>query len=354
MSRDHTLAVEKSQAWLKENVKRYAFKKLEREIINTGACVECGSCVEGCPVDALTGEYVEGKYTPTLTGKCTACGICYTMCPRTFFVEEENVGEYLSVWRVKSLGTHRRQDGGAVTAILSHMVESGAIEGAIVVGQSDIPWMPVAKLAKSKAELHESGGTIYTHAPIIQEMHRGYKEGLSSLAVVGTACNIEGVNKMQTHPAGLFQVDKQASVFKISLFCMESFNHEKLKGFLKNEGIDIAKVDRFAISKGQFKVTIGEEERTWPVADLNAISATSCSYCHDLTGMNSDISCGNIGSDEGWTTVIVRTKQGEKIFKEVVKAGLVEAEEIDEKAFAAVINTARSKRNRHYTLEPHH
>ena len=98
-------------------------------------------------------------------------------------------------------------------------------------------------------------------------------------------------------------------------------------------------------------VTVGGDEKSWPVADLNAIAATSCSYCLDLTGMNSDISCGNIGSDEGWTTVIVRSKQGEHVFKDVVKAGIIEAKEIDEKEFAAVVNTARSKRNK---LEPHH
>ena len=354
MVRDHNSAVEKSQAWLKENVKRYAFKKLEREIIQTGACVECGSCVEGCPVEALTGEYVEGKYTPTLTGKCTACGICYSMCPRTFFVEDVNVGNYKSVWKARSLGDHPRQDGGGVTAILGHMLESGLIEGAVVVEQSDIPWMPKAKLVKDKSELLKSGGTVYTHAAIVQEMLKGFKEGMSSLAVVGTACNIEAVTKMQTHPAGLFQVDKNASIFKISLFCMESFDYEKLKGFLKKEGVDISKVDRFAISKGQFNVTIGGDEKSWPVAELNAIAASSCSYCHDLTGMNSDISCGNIGSDDGWTTVIVRSAQGEKVFKESVKAGIIEAEEIDNDAFAAVVNTARSKMNRQYKLEPHH
>ncbi|MFW9794788.1 MAG: Coenzyme F420 hydrogenase/dehydrogenase, beta subunit C-terminal domain [Candidatus Thorarchaeota archaeon] len=354
MTRDHIAAVEKSQAWLKENVKRYAFKKLEREIIQTGACVECGSCVAGCPVDVLTGEYVEAKYTPTLTGKCTACGICYAMCPRTYFVEDENVGNYLSVWKVRSLGDHPRQDGGGVTAILGHMLESGAIEGAVVVGQSDEPWKPIAKLVKDKKDMLSSGGTIYTHAAIVQEMLGGFKEGLSSLAVVGTACNIAAVTKMQDHPAGLFNVDKKASVFKVSLFCMESFDYEKLKGFLKKEGVDIAKVDRFAISKGQFMVTVGDDEKSWPVADLNAIAASSCSYCRDLTGVNSDISCGNIGSDEGWTTVIVRSKRGEKVFKEVIKAGLVEAEEIDDKAFAAVVNTARSKRNKLYKLEPHH
>jgi coenzyme F420 hydrogenase subunit beta len=354
LKRDHKAAVEKSQAWLKENTKRYAFKKLEKEIIQTGACVECGSCVAGCPVDAITEERVKSRYTPTLTGKCIACGTCYAMCPRTFFVEDVNVGEYRSVWKVRSLRDHKRQDGGGVTAILSHLLDSGTIEGAVVVKQSDRPWMPAAKLVKDKAGLLESGGTIYTHAPIVQEMLRGFKEGMSSLAVVGTACNIEAVNKMQTHPAGLFQVDKKASVFKISLFCMESFDYEKLKDFLKKEGVNIDKVDRFAISKGQFNVTVGDDEKSWPVADLNAIAATSCSYCYDLTGMNSDISCGNIGSDEGWTTVLVRSAQGEMVFKEVVKAGLVEAEEIEDKAFAAVVNTARSKRTRQYKLEPHH
>jgi coenzyme F420 hydrogenase subunit beta len=234
------------------------------------------------------------------------------------------------------------------------MIDSGAVEGAVVVGESDIPWMPIAKLVKDKGELLESGGTVYTHAPIIDAMLGGFKEGLSSLAVVGTACNIEAVTKMQNHPAGLFNVDKKASVFKVSLFCMESFNYDKLKAFLKKEGVDIAKVDRFAISKGQFMVTIGDDEKSWKVADLNALAASSCSYCLDLTGMNSDMSCGNIGSDEGWTTVIVRSKQGEKVFKEVVKAGLVEAEEVEDKAFAAVVNTARSKRNKLYKLDPHH
>jgi coenzyme F420 hydrogenase subunit beta len=276
------------------------------------------------------------------------------MCPRTSFEADENVGTYISKWKVRSLRNHPRQDGGGVTAILGHLLESGAVEGAVVVGHSDEPWKPVAKLVKSKKELLESGGTIYTHAAIVQEMLGGFKEGLSSLAVVGTACNIAAVTKMQDHPAGLFNVDKKASVFKVSLFCMESFDYDKLKGFLKKEGVDIANVDRFAISKGQFMVTVGDEEKSWPVADLNAIAASSCSYCLDLTGMNSDISCGNIGSDEGWTTVIVRSKQGEKVFKEVIKAGLVEAEELEDKAFTAVVNTARSKRNKLYKLEPHH
>ncbi|MHA2351807.1 MAG: Coenzyme F420 hydrogenase/dehydrogenase, beta subunit C-terminal domain [Candidatus Thorarchaeota archaeon] len=355
MTRDHNTAVEKSQAWLKENTKRYAFKKLEREVVKTGACVECGSCVAGCPVDAITGEYVDSKYVPALTGKCIACGTCYAMCPRTSILQDDIIGDFTSVWKVRSLGDHKRQDGGAVTMILGHLLDKNEIEAAVVAGQSDkLPWMPVAKRVTTRDELLESGGTVYTHAQIIQEMHDCFKENLSSIGVVGTACNIDAIQRMQTHPGSYLNIDSKTDVFKVSLFCMESFDYNGLVGFLKSEGIDIGKVDRFAITKGNFIVTIGEEEKSWPVKDLDAIASSSCSYCTDLTGMNSDLSCGNIGSDDGWTTVLVRSKRGDKALKAVIKEGLVEAEEIDEKALQAVINTARSKKNKRFKLKPPH
>jgi len=355
LARDHKSASEKSQAWLKENTKRFAFKKLEREVVNTGACVECGSCVAGCPADAITGERVDSKYVPTLTGKCIACGTCYAMCPRSAILQDEIIGQFISVWKVRSLGTHNRQNGGAATAILGMMLENNEIEAAIVVGHDDDkPWMPVAKKVTRKEELLKSGGTTYAHAQVVGELLKCYKENLSSLAVVGTACNIEAVTRMQEHPGGLFNVDPKMNVFKVSLFCMESFDYDGLVGFMKNEGIDIGKVEKFEIASGNFMVTVGGEVKSWPVKDLDPIASSSCAYCNDLTGTSSDISCGNIGSDDDWTTVIVRSKQAEKMLKAAIKNGVVEAEEFDDKAIQAVINSARFKMNKRYKLLPAH
>ncbi|MHA2080788.1 MAG: Coenzyme F420 hydrogenase/dehydrogenase, beta subunit C-terminal domain [Candidatus Thorarchaeota archaeon] len=185
-------------------------------------------------------------------------------------------------------------------------------------------------------------------------MHDCFKDNLSSIGVVGTACNIDAIHRMQTHPGSYLTIDSKTDVFKVSLFCMESFDYDGLVGFLKNEGIDIKKVERFAITKGNFIVTIGGEEKSWPVKDLDSIATSSCSYCTDLTGMNSDLSCGNIGSEDGWTTVLVRSKRGDKVLKAVIREGLVEAEKIDEKALQAVINTARSKKNKRFKLKPPH
>lgn len=355
MTLDYNSTVDEIQRVLKEKTKRYAFKKLEREIIKTGACVECGSCVEACPVDAISGNRVENKYVPTLTGECTSCGICYAMCPRAFSIQDNLIGNVKSAWKVRSLKDHQRQDGGAVTAFLEYMLEKKMIEAAVVACQTpDIPWLPAAKRVTTKEQLHDCGGTIYTHAPVVSEMIKGFKEGLSKQAIVGTACNIDAIERMESHVAGFFTVNTDASVFKISLFCMESFNYADLTKFLKREGIKIQEVKRFAIAGGQFTVTTDKDEKSWPVKELDPTAATSCAYCQDLTGLNSDLSCGNIGSEEGWTTVLVRTATGEKVLKGALKAGIIEAEELEPKSVRIVANSARFKKNKFYKLTAPH
>ncbi|MFW9919206.1 MAG: Coenzyme F420 hydrogenase/dehydrogenase, beta subunit C-terminal domain [Candidatus Thorarchaeota archaeon] len=355
MTPDVESALSAGQKWLEEYTKRYAFKKLEREVITTGVCVECGTCVSNCPVDAITATRVEGKYVPELTGKCTSCGICYAMCPRSLTLPEDLIGNYISIYKARSkIDGGKRQDGGIATAIMVSQLRAKEIEAAIVASHSPTPWLPASATAKSEEEILNSGGTIYIHTPIVQGMMDAFENGYSKLAVVGTACNIDAISRLQTHPAGFLSISKDTEVLKMGLFCMESFQYEGLKSFLKENGIDIDKALRMAIAGGKFTITTSEGDREWPIADLNSIAARSCSYCHDLTATSADISCGNIGSDEGWTTVIVRTKTGEKAFDRAVKDGVIEAEALDDKSIQTVMNVSRSKAIRYYSMEPSH
>jgi coenzyme F420 hydrogenase subunit beta len=355
MDSDYQITIDEIQRLLKEKTKRFAFKKLEREVIKTGACVECGACVAGCPVGAITGERVDDKYVPKLTGECTSCGICYAMCPRSFVLEEQLIGSFKSVWKIRTLESQNHQDGGAVTSILGYMLVKKMIDGAVVACYSaEKPWMPIAKTVTNKDDLYKCGGTIYTHAQVVDELTQGLKKNLSSLAIVGTACNIDAVHRMEEHPAGFFSINQKASVFKISLFCTESFNYRDLVSFLDKAGIDIKTVTRFAIASGQFKVSVGSEEHSWPVGELDTAAASSCAFCQDFTGKYSDLSCGNIGSDEGWTTVLARTDRGVKIVKEALKAGAIEGEKIEADAVLSVMNSARFKMNKYYGLSTKH
>jgi coenzyme F420 hydrogenase subunit beta len=355
MNGDYKITIEEIQRVLKEKTKRFAFKKLEREVIKTGACVECGACVASCPVSAITGEHIDDKYIPKLTGECTSCGICYAMCPRSFVLREDLIGNVKSIWKVRTVDDHYHQDGGAVTSILAYMLDKNIISGAVVACQSsEKPWMPIAKTVTTKDELYACGGTIYSHAQVVNEMIQGLKKNLASLAIVGTACNIDAVYRMEEHPAGFFKIDQNASVFKISLFCTESFNYQDIITFLDKAGIDIRKVARFAISGGQFKVTAGSEEHSWPIGDLDAAATSSCAFCQDFTGKHSDLSCGNIGSDEGWTTVLARTDRGLKVIKDAIRMGVIEGEQLEEEAIQSVMNSARFKMNKYYKLSTMH
>ncbi|MFX1416317.1 MAG: Coenzyme F420 hydrogenase/dehydrogenase, beta subunit C-terminal domain [Promethearchaeota archaeon] len=345
----------KIQEWLKENTKRFAFKKLEREVIQSGVCTECGACVSNCPVDALSANYSSGIYVPELTGKCTACGICYANCPRTYFYRDHLLGNVRSAWKARATdAAEGRQDGGAVTALLTSMLKSGRIEGAVIVQRKeDKPWMPVVKLARTPEEVRSSAGSIYTHAPIVDGVVEALNEGLKKLAVVGTSCNIDAVHNMETLPSGIIRTVAKAEAITLGLFCTKSYEYPGLVEFLKKEGIDIKDVTRFAIAGGKLTANHGAGSSEWPVKDLEHISSSSCDYCHDMNCKNSDISCGNVGSDEGWTTLLLLTERGEKVFKQAVKDGSIEAEPIDEKDLRAVDNLARFKAARWYKMKAH-
>ncbi|MFW9950017.1 MAG: Coenzyme F420 hydrogenase/dehydrogenase, beta subunit C-terminal domain, partial [Candidatus Thorarchaeota archaeon] len=46
--------------------------------------------------------------------------------------------------------------------------------------------------------------------------------------------------------------------------------------------------------------------------------------CRDFSNVYSDISFGGLGSQDGYTTSIIRTKAGEKIYNEALKEGYIQ------------------------------
>lgn len=354
MCPDIEASLTKSQNWLKENTRRFAFKKLEKEIIKSDVCVECGTCVSNCPDDVLSGDRSSGRYIPTLVGKCSACGICYAMCPQTSTLNEDLIGPFRTIWKVQaSIDGARKQNGGAVTALLLHALAKSEIDGAVVTKKdSTKPWFPISQVVDSESDVITSGGTIYTRAPVVEELMKGFRDGKKNLAIVGMTCSFNAVTRLMEHPAGVINLDKDADVLKIGLFCMKSYNYNELVQFFKEKGFAIGDIEKMSIAKGQFKIQIKDEIHEWPLAELDHTTTRSCSFCGDLTCKSSDISCGNIGSDDDWSTVIIRTKKGEKLFKSALKQGIFTVEPLDGKAIRIIGNVARSKANRIYKYVP--
>jgi len=85
------------------------------------------------------------------------------------------------------------------------------------------------------------------------------------------------------------------------------------------------------ISGGKFIIYLdsGEDSRV-PLKEVKSYARHNCHFCEDLTADYADISVGSIGSPSGWSTVITRNKKGDKIYKDAIKAGLIESKSLKE------------------------
>ncbi len=340
--------IQSTREWFKENAKRFAFKKLEREIIKKEICVECGTCVSVCPVNAISGEWQDARYVPKLTGDCVACGLCYAFCPRTFSLDDELLGRVRDVYQVRSmLENVRRQNGGAATSFLRYLLQEKLIDAAIVAIPGNNKWRPVSSIITSPDDLQ--GGTFYSHIPMTTSLMEAISKGHKRIAIVGTSCNIDALEKIQSRPAGVLARSKDLEVLRLGLFCMDSFNYSKLVDFLRENSIEIDSVKRFEISKGKLRAETDAGSFEWPIADLEHLMNKSCHYCYDLTSMNADVSFGNIGSEDDWTTVIVRTKRGADLFNRMLESKTVEYEKLEQKAVFVIEKIARMKMKRRYS-----
>ena len=299
------------------------FVHLLTEVVKPGICVACGSCVSVCPEGAIS--FIDNA--PKLTGKCTACGTCYLSCPRTgleFNAElktEEPCGIIMKALSIQTTSDEIKahaQDGGAASAILSAFLDSGG-ETAIVAGlDKDGVWAPVPVLAYTKEKVVECAGTKYTAAPMILGLIEAKKQGLKKIALVGTPCEMQALTRRnKALPDGV-------DVLGVGLFCMETFNHDKLMTYLVEQGVDPLKVKKFEIRRGSFIARVeGGEPFELKVRKLKELVRPCCRVCLDYTSENADVSVGNVGSPDDWSTVLIRTQKGEEAVNAAQKAGLI-------------------------------
>ena len=307
------------------------FGHLLVEVIKPEICVACGSCVSVCPVDAIS--FVDG--IPKLTGKCTACGDCYMACPRVEHdfgeseagalgrirsSDEATHGILLGTYAVKSLKPEVKehaQDGGAATSILLSCLDEGS--SAVVAGlDKEKVWSPVPVLARDNHTVIECAGTKYTSAPMLLAVKQAEKEGLQKLAFVGTPCQIHALRRRQKNAS-------KTDTLALGLFCMEIFNYEKLMAYLKDQGVDPGKVKKFEIKSGKFIAhREGEPPFEAKIRKLKELSQPGCRVCLDYTSELADLSIGNVGSPDGYSTVLARSKKGEDVLRAAEKKGLIE------------------------------
>jgi coenzyme F420 hydrogenase subunit beta len=330
---------------------------LVKNVVATGRCVGCGTCILVCPFSCL--EYVEGK--PNLVKECKVCGICPQACPQNEWSQskadvlvfgrerkaDEDFGVYrrLVVAQAKDDKVHKVcQDGGVATALLLFALNSGLIDCAVVSGtRRDKPFYPVPKLATTPEEVLESAGTRYSYSPNLLALAEGIKQKRSSIAFVGTPCQIRAIRKMQM--SGLKKYTAPLK-FLIGLMCSECFIYEGLmeKHIHEKLGLNLENIVKINI-KGKMLVATKSEVKTIPLAEVKQYARRSCSFCDDFSSELADVSVGGLGL-EGWTFVVIRTKEGEEVFEAAEKSGALKTRPVgkDESALNLLVKLSAKKR----------
>ncbi len=319
------------------------FGHLLREIINAGKCVTCGTCVSVCPVDTV--KMVNSL--PRLTGVCIACGMCYNNCPqvefdvekmekhvfgRTRTEEEQLTGVYKAAYAVRSVQENiKGQDGGVVTAILVDFLRKSGDAAVVASLDDEKVWVPKPTVALSEEKVIESAGTKYTSSPSLIGVGDAVKNyDKNNVAMVGTPCQIRG---LQLLDQGTFKEANisEAVKLKVGLFCMETFAYDSLMEYLESNGVDAEKVTKFEIKSGKFYANYGDNiAHEAGLKEVKKLVRPCCTKCEDFTSEFADISVGNVGSPNGWSTVLVRTDAGESALRKAEESGLIEVKPLDE------------------------
>ena len=158
-----------------------------------------------------------------------------------------------------------------------------------------------------------------------------------SIAMVGTPCEIMAASKLQ------YYTDSPIDV-KLGLFCMENFSYKYFVNLLKEYDLKMEDIEKFQIDKGfVFLLLKTKETVKIPLSVAKRIIRKNCNICVELTSETSDISIGSIGSEEGWSTLIIRTKKGEEIIDGAIKQEFIKARDLTESQFKLLNRLAEAK-----------
>lgn len=332
------------------------FVDLDAGVVKADMCTSCGACETSCPLDLII---VNGESTNPCLEECVECGVCTANCPRYDYGDApalkppsdgSDIGRIIEAHSSRATDPRireRAQKGGAVTGILKHLLESGEVDSVITVFDTG-DWSAEARVATTFDEVLESAGSKYTVDGTVGCVPEAAELGRA--AVVTLPCQAQA---LATSMDTLRKRMADSIGPTITVFCMEAFDEEKLGEFVEEQfGIPLDEVEKMDIANAQFIVEANGETHEIPVERCRWIVKKHCRSCYDFSGKHADISVGNVGSSDGYSTVLVRSATGERAFEGAVASQELDSEPLGEKGLSLVKRLSRFKVNMNTETHP--
>ncbi len=325
------------------------FKDLVVEVQEKGICGKCGGCLAFCSAGEFNALRAGDDGTPIMVdeSKCLRCGICYLICPQIKVLDQElrqktgwkaPIGSYRRLISARAHSARIRRvatDGGVVTALLTHALTKHLIDAAIVARRVGL-LSREPMVATSTDDLIRAAGSHFEESYTVQAVGRQYttfcpsvrevkslgKRDLHKIALVGTPCQISTMKKMQL----LNVVPADAVALTIGLFCMENFSFDARTRLAleKKLPVKLGQIHKLNIKDDVIVTTAKKETLHIPFDVMDEFARPACFACTDFANEYADISCGGVGSPDGYTTTILRSTAGEALYNRAKQSGVIE------------------------------
>lgn len=339
------------------------------KIINNDLCHRCGSCIGVCPTKVLGTDYQDFPIIEDLSA-CINCNLCVKVCPgadfdapkytEKLFGREVNVrdihGYFEKVYLGYSMDPAERENatsGGVGTAVLSHLLSNGSIDGAVICrARDDEKWRGEPFIARTKEELIANAKPKYVFSPT-NSILNVIANNPGRYAIVGTPCQVHGIRKASRY---LKKLDNRI-VLTIGIFCHATLAHETMRRMWQMLGGNDPQVARYISrygkhpgtpyleyknkSKRPFFFPNKTEYRPNSTEILNFLylldTQPRCFTCYDHTSEFADISLGdpwmlppeNITFNDGYSFVLARTKRGLEALQNCEQQDKIKLHELD-------------------------
>ena len=326
------------------------WKELFSEVVTSGLCTGCAACVVACPHDVLDYNSEGGVYKPwhlDIDGGregCThgdkGCTMCTRACPRFRNWESEidthrfarertddevwGIGDVLLARATDSEVLGASQDGGFVSALLIHALETNVIDAALVstIQGDGSNWIASPGVVRNREQVLASAGSRYTYSANLLAYPEAVEGGAERIALVGMGCMASAPGAMQVRKAG--KIARRLSL-TIGLLCSKTFDDSIFEDLFEAK-YQIRRADIVKMNiKGIFQIwTRDGAFHEVPLKEAHAYTREGCVRCPDFAAEHADISTGGIGAFGDWTLVIVRTDQGRALISDLLETGMIE------------------------------
>jgi len=166
--------------------------------------------------------------------------------------------------------------------------------------------------------------------------------GKAKIAFVGVPHQVLAIRKLE---AWEHKIMSSLEV-TIGLFCLWVFSLNQLLSFLEKEfGVQHSDIIRMDLTE-KYDVYTSQKAIEIPIEQIMPHILNKCKTCMDFTSEFADISVGGAAPLKEWSTVIIRTKKGEELFRSALEREAVRTMKIEEQrdVFTHLLSMAMRKK----------